>query len=217
MCKLERGSGKMKVQAVVFDVGETLIDETRSWGAWADALNIPRFTLFGVLGSVIAQGKHHREALRMFADEPTLERLRPIYHFDTADLYPDVLPCLNQLKAQKMLVGIAGNQPQKAESLLQQMDWSIDLIASSDTWGVEKPSSAFFERIGLELNLPLEEIAYVGDRLDNDVLPALEAGMVSMFLKRGPWGYWHAQNPEGERAHIRLDSLESLSERLFLL
>ena len=28
----------MTVAAVVFDVGETLVDETRAWQAWADAL-----------------------------------------------------------------------------------------------------------------------------------------------------------------------------------
>ncbi len=30
------------IHAVVFDVGETLIDETRAWGVWADHLGIPR-------------------------------------------------------------------------------------------------------------------------------------------------------------------------------
>ena len=28
----------MPLRAVFFDVGETLVDETRMWGAWADAL-----------------------------------------------------------------------------------------------------------------------------------------------------------------------------------
>ena len=31
---------------VCLDVGETLIDETRIWSIWADALRIPRLTLF---------------------------------------------------------------------------------------------------------------------------------------------------------------------------
>jgi FMN phosphatase YigB (HAD superfamily) len=29
----------------------------------------------------------------------------------------------------------------------------------------------------------------VGDRLDNDIRPALAAGMVAVFLRRDPWGY----------------------------
>ncbi len=35
----------MPIRAVCFDVGETLIDETRHWGEWADFLGVPRLTL----------------------------------------------------------------------------------------------------------------------------------------------------------------------------
>jgi hypothetical protein len=49
------------VRAVVFDVGETLVDETDSWGDWADWLGITRLTMFATLGSVIARGGDHRE------------------------------------------------------------------------------------------------------------------------------------------------------------
>lgn len=38
------------IEAVVFDVGETLIDETRQWGEWADWLGVPRFTFLAALG-----------------------------------------------------------------------------------------------------------------------------------------------------------------------
>ena len=40
-------------RAVVFDVGETLIDESRLWGAWAEWLGVPPFTFFVALGTVI--------------------------------------------------------------------------------------------------------------------------------------------------------------------
>ena len=39
----------MPVRAVFLDVGETLVDETRNWEAWADFLDVPRFTLLGAL------------------------------------------------------------------------------------------------------------------------------------------------------------------------
>ena len=41
---------------VVFDVGETLVDETRVWSTWADVVGIPRLTFMAVLGAVIARG-----------------------------------------------------------------------------------------------------------------------------------------------------------------
>jgi len=39
------------------------------------------------------------------------------------------------------------------------------------------------------------EIAYVGDRLDNDIPPALAAGMIAVFVRRGPWGWIDAPTP----------------------
>ena len=38
------------VRAVVFDVGENLIDETRIWTRWAERLGVPALTFLGVLG-----------------------------------------------------------------------------------------------------------------------------------------------------------------------
>jgi FMN phosphatase YigB (HAD superfamily) len=55
------------------------------------------------------------------------------------------------------------------------------------------------------------EIAYVGDRVDFDVLPARAAGMVAVHIRRGPWGYLQAGR---ERAHVRIDSLGELPEAL---
>jgi FMN phosphatase YigB (HAD superfamily) len=59
-----------------------------------------------------------------------------------------------------------------------------------------------------------EEIAYIGDRLDNDVLPARAAGMMAIFLRRGPWGYLHATRPEVMEAHARIDTLHQLPDVL---
>jgi FMN phosphatase YigB (HAD superfamily) len=46
----------------------------------------------------------------------------------------------------------------------------------------------------------------VGDRVDNDVLPALACGMEAVHIRRGPWGLLH-ETPEGAR---RIDSLLEL-------
>src|SRR5450756_841754 len=56
----------MAIRAVVFDVGETLIDETRLWTAWADRLGLPRLTFLAALGAVIARGGDHRTVFGLF-------------------------------------------------------------------------------------------------------------------------------------------------------
>ena len=64
---------------------------------------------------------------------------------------------------------------------------------------MEKPAPEFFERIVGEAGCAPNEVAYVGDRVDNDVVPALAAGMVAVHLRRGPWGYLHEPPPEALR------------------
>jgi hypothetical protein len=48
------------IGAVVFDVGECLVDETREYGTWADWLGVPRHVFSAVFGAVIARGQDLR-------------------------------------------------------------------------------------------------------------------------------------------------------------
>jgi hypothetical protein len=54
------------LRAVWFDVGETLIDESREYGTWADWLGVPRHTFSAVFGAVIARGGDYREVFQRF-------------------------------------------------------------------------------------------------------------------------------------------------------
>ena len=191
----------MALKAVVFDVGETLVDETRLWERAADAARVPRFTLMGLLGGLAARGERHSRVWEILGVEP------PRSTWGGVDFYEDVLPCLARLRARGLLVGAAGNVPIAFEVLLRR---SVDLAGSSERWGVEKPDRRFFGRICAEARLHAPEIAYVGDRVDNDVVPALAAGMVAVHLRRGPWGHLH-DPPEGA---IRIRSLDELPDAL---
>jgi HAD superfamily hydrolase (TIGR01549 family) len=212
------------IGAIVFDVGETLIDETRHWGEWADWLGAPRLTFFALLGAAIERGEHHRavfEHLRPGLDiEVETQRREAVgwtYRFEREDFYPDALPCLRRLRAAGYKIGIAGNQPRQAEAALAAAGVAADFIASSANWGVEKPSPGFFARLAAAAKVPSGEIAYVGDRLDNDVLPAREAGMAAIFIRRGPWGYIGAASPEARRASAIVQSLDELPDVLAAL
>ena len=212
------------MRAVVFDVGETLIDETTEYGTWADWLGIPRHTFSAVFGAVIARGEDYRQTFQHFrpgfdlaAERLRRERTGFPEHFDERDLYADARSCLEKLKQLGLLLGIAGNQTAQAERLLRALDLPVDFIGTSDGWGVEKPSAMFFDRIIAECGCAPGEIAYVGDRLDNDIRPALSAGMVAVFVRRGPWGHIHAAQPDTARAHLRVESLDEIPERLALL
>ncbi len=213
----------MTVQAVIFDVGETLVDETRRWGDWADWLGVPRLTFFAAFGAVIERGLDFRRAVDLVrpgldyaAVKAERQAAGAVEHFTAEDFYPDALPCLRVLRERGMVVGIAGNQPEWCIPLVHEMGLGVDLIGSSAAWGVDKPHPGFFARIAAELDLPPAVIAYVGDRIDNDVVPAADAGMVAVFLRRGPWGVVQDGMPGTDRATHRIDSLHDLPEMLGL-
>ena len=204
-------------------MGETLLDESRSWTEWAGWLGVSPLTLFGVLGAVIERRQDHLEALRLLRpgfDLAAERRARAAAgvpdEIRTSDLYPDALPCLAAVAELGHLVGVAGNTSPEIERFLRD-HCDADIVASSAGLGVAKPDPAFFTAIAELAGLPPARIAYVGDRVDNDILPAVAAGMVAIHLRRGPWGYLHAAWPEAAKAHLRIDSLKELPGALSAL
>ena len=208
------------MKSVFFDIGETLIDETRDWSVVADWLGVPRMTLFVVLGSLIQQDRDHREVFDIVSPKVGWKGVSEHFRNDARlpylpeDLYPDVRPALEKLRQQGYFVGIAGNQPVERERDLTAMNLPADLIATSGGWGLNKPDRKFFERVVSEARCEPGEIAYVGDRVDNDVLPAAAAGLAAIHLIRGPWGYIQRDWPGVTRARAQVSSLAELPELL---
>jgi HAD superfamily hydrolase (TIGR01509 family) len=214
----------MPIRAVCFDVGETLIDETRHWSEWADFLGVPRLTLFTALGVTMERGEPHRRVFEIFRPDLDFATARKLRHdagyrygFHASDLYSDAIPCLAALRERGFKVLIAGNQPVEAAAALAQLDIPADVIATSGGWGVAKPDPAFFAKVIDAAGVPPEQIVYVGDRMDNDVLPARAAGMVAVLLRRGPWGWMHAERPDAVLAHFCLNDLTTLPDALAAL
>jgi HAD superfamily hydrolase (TIGR01549 family) len=208
------------IRAVVFDVGECLVNEGREYGTWADWLGVPRHTFSAVFGAVIAQGLDYRETFQVFRSgfDLTEERAKRTASgqpewFGEDDLYADVRPALTRLRADRLWVGIAGNQTVRAGGLLRGLELPSDLIATSDDWGVSKPDPAFFEALVKEMPCGPEEALYVGDRLDNDIRPAVEVGFKTALIRRGPWGTIQQLDPDAERLPtFRIDSLAELPD-----
>lgn len=210
----------MVIRALVFDVGETLVDETRIWSRWADRLGVTRFTMLGVLGGMAALGRSYEEAFQILrpgfdveAEQEAWRRDDPgglRTNFDAGDLYPDVRPGLAALRALGYELIIAGNQPPQARDALVAMDLPVEAVHTSDGWGVAKPAPEFFDKVVAVSGREPGEILYVGDRLDNDVLPARTVGMRTALIRRGPWGHLHAARPEAGVADYVVDGFPGL-------
>jgi HAD superfamily hydrolase (TIGR01549 family) len=161
----------MALSVVVFDVGETLVDEAAAYERW-DAASATTLT-------------------HVFVDR---------------DLHTDALPCLAALRARGLRLGAAGNMHARHEEFLRP---HVDFVGSSERWGVEKPEAGFFVHVVEEAGAPADEILYVGDRVDNDVVPAVAAGLKSVRVRRGA----HAKVPSPDGT-VTIDSLAELPEAL---
>ena len=212
----------MPIRSVVFDVGETLVDDSTFWSSWASWVGVPHHTLAALVGAVTALGHDNAEALRLIrpgfdlaAERVARETAGQGESITEKDLYPDVRPALSKLREVGFWVGVAGNQTARAAALLRQLDLPVDGIATSGEWGTAKPESKFFARLIDWAPGRADEIVYVGDHPTNDIVPAKSAGLRAAHLRRGPWGYlWADDQVVKDNAAWRVDDLNQLSEAL---
>lgn len=205
---------------VVLDVGETLVDETRIFATWAEVLGVPQFTLMAVLGGSIAQEEKPEDWRRFFEllQQPEWRDRQPEVEerfggFRAEDLYPDALPALAALRGRGFRLAITANQPARRHDELRALGVDVEIMAMSEAMEVAKPDPAFFARTLELIGSPdPARVAYVGDRVDNDVRPSRASGMRAVWIRRGPWGHLH-EDTDGS-AHLVVRSLAELVERI---
>ncbi len=208
----------MSQRWVCLDVGETLIDETRVWSIWADELGVPRLTFLAALGAVIERCGEHRDVFPIFGADDWRSRMASVDGayggFQAEDLYPDAVSALQRLREAGYRLAIVANQPASRADELRAIGVDVEVMAMSEGIGVAKPDPAFYAK-ALELMGGPDpgSVAYVGDRVDNDVLPSAAAGMCAVWIRRGPWGVIQ-RLPAGAQPALIVDSLDELVERI---
>jgi FMN phosphatase YigB (HAD superfamily) len=198
-----------RLKAIFFDVGETLVDEERWWRHVADAVGLRPHVIWAALGVTIARGEEHLGLWRHLGVERPDAWDSVVYARD--DIYPDAVSCLEALRAMGLFVGLAGNQNASLESWARSEGLPVDVVTGSASLGVRKPDPAFFAGLVAAAGCAAGEVAYVGDRVDNDVRPAAAVGLVAIHLRRGPWG--RLQGPAAEAALV-VDDLAVLPAEL---
>ena len=205
------------IEWVVLDVGETLIDETRVWETWARELGVSPLTFGAALGVAIAGGQDHRSVFDLLGAPDWRQHAAAVEArfggFKASDLYPDALRAAERLKAMGRRVAILANQPAIRHPQLVALGFQPDVMAMSEEMGVAKPDPAFFAA-ALELmgGPDPRSVAYVGDRVDNDVSASRRAGFRPIWVRRGPWG--RLQEDTAGDADLVVRSLDELVQRL---
>ena len=89
----------------------------------------------------------------------------------------------------------------------------FDVIAASAEIGCAKPDKEIFEKAFELARCTAEESVMVGDRLDNDIIPAKAIGMKTVWVKNGLAQYQGAELGEGVSDY----QIGSLSDLLRIL
>ena len=85
----------------------------------------------------------------------------------------------------------------------------FDVIAASAELGFSKPDKEIFEKAFELAGCTAEKSVMVGDRLDNDIIPAKAIGMKTVWLKSGLVKYQSAEFGK-DIADYQISSLSEL-------
>lgn len=108
------------------------------------------------------------------------------------EVYPDVVPALEALRARGVRLGVVSNWDERLPGLLEGLGLAerLDAIVHSSEVGYEKPDPRIFlaalDRLGHgpAQGADPEETVHVGDRLKEDVEGAVNVGMRAILLDR---------------------------------
>jgi len=124
-------------------------------------------------------------------------------------LYEDTLPALLRLRKHGIPLGIISNWESWLLTLLEATGLAqfFSHVVISGVCGLEKPDPRIFVRALQESGLQAAEVAYVGDRPDHDIAPALRPGLNPVLLDR-------ARRHPPDPVYQRVESLDELCSML---
>ncbi len=85
------------------------------------------------------------------------------------------------------------------------------MIASSSELGVAKPDPQIFEKVLALAGCTASQTVMIGDRLDNDIIPAKQYGMQTVWVRQGLAAYQPKELAEGYADYV-IDNLLELKE-----
>ena len=201
------------IQWLFFDVGSTLVDESLAYEQRfrdiAMQAKVPYERVYSSALTFYRQNlKGDLEAARAFGVNV------PAWHGECERPYADAADCLATLYS-RYHIGIIANQPPGTASRLAQYGLLpfIDLVVSSAEEGVSKPDPAIFEIALQRSGCRPEQAVMIGDRIDNDILPAKRKGMRTVWIRQGYAQYWTITREDEKPDH----TVSSLTELFSLL
>jgi len=106
---------------------------------------------------------------------------------DAIQLRAGIPELLADLRARDLKLGVVANQPTRAEAMLHDAGIArcFDYFGISETVGFHKPDPRIFLAACDALAVQPNECLMIGDRIDNDIVPARMLGMRTLLLRTG--------------------------------
>ena len=201
------------IKWIFFDMGSTLIDESKVY----EMINRKMASGAGVSYEYVCEKslefyKQNKKGDLEVSKMLGVERAK--WDPELEILYDCTVDVLETLKS-KYKLGIIANQMYGSEKRLENFGIRkyFDVIVASAEEGVEKPDRRMFE-IALErAGIEASEAVMVGDRIDNDIVPANKMGMKTIWVKQGNGRFWKIGSDE-EKADLEAETLSDIVDML---
>ena len=200
-----------KIKWIFFDIGSTLVDESAVYENRIKEItqgnNIDKNEF---VAKVIECAQTSPKPIVSAAEDYGVNV--PAWRHDLEVLYPDSKEVLQRL-SQKYKIGIIANQDFGTEQRLTDFNVHqyINLVIASAEEGVAKPDLRIFQIALARADCKPEEAIMVGDRIDNDIIPANKIGMTTVWIKQGFGSYAEPKTVEEQPDYI-VNSLAEITE-----
>ncbi len=193
-----------------FDIGSTLVDERKAYDHHALMMLEESDVSFSVFDrkrrELYLSGKDGNSGAAAFFHLPD----KPWPSEDEV-VFPDAVETLEYLEGRGYKLGIIANQPEGTERRLLSYGLLefFSVIVPSYESGFRKPDERIFLKALSGAGCRRDEAWMIGDRLDNDIIPAHRLGMKTIWIRSGLWTLTPLSYSDGI-ADLCIDKLSEL-------
>ena len=197
------------IKWIFFDIGSTLVDESVAYQNRIErTIAGTNVTYDDFYNKMVEISKYNQSGYNKALEAYGLKTVP--WNSDDEFVYPETENCLSEL-SKHYKIGIIANQNLGSEERLEKLGLlkHIDLVIASAEEGVAKPDLRIFQIALDRANCKPEEAVMVGDRIDNDIIPANKIGMTTVWIKHGFGGYAELKEIE-EHPDYTINNLNDL-------
>ncbi len=199
------------IKWIFFDIGSTLVDESVAYQNRIErTIAGTNVTYDDFYNKIVEISKYNQSGYNKALEAYGLKTVP--WNSDDEFVYPETENCLGEL-SKHYRIGIIANQNLGSEERLEKLGLlkHIDLVIASAEEGVAKPDLRIFQIALDRANCKPEEVIMVGDRIDNDIIPANKIGMTTVWIKQGFGSYAELKTVEEQPDYI-VNNLVQITE-----